>query len=344
MSAGNQTAQVSDVMAGPGVAEPTSAILVRSFGWSILALLAAYLINVVLTFWFDFPGVGQLFGWASNGSGSATLSAFQLGLYIFSVVVGIFYVLRSKDRSLRADDAMLCAFNGFLIRACFWVVLFIGISDTVISFLRIEGFLESIVGSDIATQLGRSQYRGVYVHTPVVILGILVGAFTRTLGFHWLALLTVAAELFIVFSRFVFSYEQAFMADLVRFWYGALFLFASAYTLLDDAHVRVDLLYAGFRHQTKGKINRMGAVLFGIPLCWTVLLIGMWTKSSVIISPIVVFEVTQAGFGLYIKYFMAGFLGIFAVTMMIQFVAQLFSATADARGEIGARQGHQEVM
>jgi len=38
----------------------------------------------------------------------------------------------------------------------------------------------------------------------------------------------------IVISRFIFSYEQAFMADLVRFWYGALFLFASAYTLLED--------------------------------------------------------------------------------------------------------------
>lgn len=344
MSAGNHAAQESDMIAGSGVAVPTSAVLVRCFGWSILALLAAYLLNVVLTFWFDFPGVGQIFGWEINGSGSLTLSAVQFGLYALCVVASVFYVLSTKERPLRADDTLLCNFNAFLIRASFWVVVLVGISDTAVSFLRIEGFLDGIIGSDVATQLGRSQYRGLYLHTPVVILGILVGAFTRTLGFHWLALLTVGAELLIVFSRFVFSYEQAFMADLVRFWYGALFLFASAYTLLDDAHVRVDLIYAGLRHKTKGKVNRMGAILFGIPLCWTILLIGMWTKSSVIISPILVFEVTQAGFGLYIKYFMAGFLGIFAVTMMIQFVAQLFSATADARGEIGTRQGHQEAM
>lgn len=37
------------------------------------------------------------------------------------------------------------------------------------------------------------------------------------------------------------------MADLVRFWYAALFLFASAYTLLEEGHVRVDVFYAGFR-------------------------------------------------------------------------------------------------
>jgi len=61
---------------------------------------------------------------------------------------------------------------------------------------------------------------------------MVIGLFTRTLGFQWLALLIVIAELAIVFTRFIFSYEQAFMGDLVRFWYAALFLFASAHTLL----------------------------------------------------------------------------------------------------------------
>ena len=68
-------------------------------------------------------------------------------------------------------------------------------------------------------------------------LSLIIAYFTRTLGFIWLALLIVVAELQIVVARFVFSYEQAFMADLVRFWYGAMFLFASAYTLLAEGHV-----------------------------------------------------------------------------------------------------------
>ncbi|MEM9736387.1 MAG: TRAP transporter small permease subunit, partial [Pseudomonadota bacterium] len=135
-----------------------------------------------------------------------------------------------------------------------------------------------------------------------------------------------------------FSYEQAFMADLVRFWYASLFLFASAFTLYQDGHVRVDVIYAGLKPRTKGRVNAIGAILLGMSLCWTILLLGMWTKSSVIISPILVYETTQAGFGMYVKYFMAGFLGIFAVSMLVQFVSQLFEATADARGEEGARQ------
>jgi len=47
---------------------------------------------------------------------------------------------------------------------------------------------------------------------------------------------------------------------------------------------------------------------------------------------------------MYVKYFMAGFLGVFAVTMMVQFVAQFFEAVADKRGEPGARETHAEIM
>jgi hypothetical protein len=38
---------------------------------------------------------------------------------------------------------------------------------------------------------------------------------------------------------------------------------------------------------------------------------------------------------MYVKYFMAGFLALYAVTMMIQFVSSLFNAVADTRNEPG---------
>jgi len=79
-------------------------------------------------------------------------------------------------------------------------------------------------------------------------------------------------------------------------------------------------------------------------LCWTILIVGFGSSSSIIVGPILVFEVTQSGFGMYVKYFMAGFLGVFAVTMMLQFVAQFFEAIADKRGEPGARETHADMM
>jgi len=54
------------------------------------------------------------------------------------------------------------------------------------------------------------------------------------------------------------------------------------------------------------------------------------------------FEISQAGpFGMYIKYQMAAFIGLFAITMLIQFVSYFFDAVADKRGEPGHRDpGH----
>lgn len=315
------------------------ALLARGFGWAVLAALAAYMINVVLQFWFGFPGVTA----TVNGAVSA-LGIVQVAILVGAIGLAIGFVMTTPDRSLRGDAARISAFNRFLVRAAFFVVLLVGLGDAVLSYLRVQNMLDGLIGSDLAGNLGRADYRGVYFHAPLIVLGIILGAVTRGLGFIWLSLLVVGAELLIVLSRFVFSYEQAFMADLVRFWYGALFLFASAYTLLEEGHVRVDLFYASMRREQKGQVNATGAVILGMALCWTILILGFSTASSIIVGPILVFETTQSGFGMYVKYFMAGFLAVFAVTMMIQFVAQFLEGIADKRGEPGARDTHADMM
>lgn len=309
--------------------------IIRLFGWSMLALMIAFLINNFLSNGAGLPGASLDF---ARQHGFFSWSALQTMLYPLLLGVAGAYVFACSKTSLRRESATVSSINTFFIRAAFWCVLLIGVVDTTISFLRIEEFLELFVGSDMVKDLGRAQFRGMYVHMPLIGLGIIIAMFTRTLGFHWLALMIVAAELLIVLSRFIFSYEQAFMSDLVRFWYGALFLFASAYTLLEEGHVRVDVFYAGFQEKTKGYVNAIGSVFLGISLCWIILIIGMGNKASIINSPLFNFEVTQSGFGLYVKYLMAAFLGVFAVSMMIQFVSYLFGAVADIRKEPGKYQ------
>jgi len=316
--------------------------IIRAFGWCTLTVMAAFLINNILTFWFDWTSVSPLFGTSDDPIGWQAI--VQAGIYIGAIVLAIMHTRNRSDAPLREDAATIIGWNTFLIRAAFWVVFLVGLADMAISALRVEGMLPDLVGEQLASDLGRSQFRGFYVHGPIVLIGIALACVTRTLGFLWLALLVVVAELGIVFTRFVFSYEQAYMGDLVRFWYAALFLFASAYTLLEDGHVRVDVFYAGFTRRNKALVNSVGSILLGMSLCWTVILLGMWGKSSIINSPILVYEVTQSGFGLYLKYFMAGFLAVFAVSMMMQFVAMLFEASADRRGEPGAREVSTEII
>jgi TRAP-type mannitol/chloroaromatic compound transport system permease small subunit len=331
---------IADSTKPAGDYTPTVSVLgFRFIGWTVVATLFAYLFNIYLTFWREWPGAGAAFG------PDATATAWiQVLIFLLSVVGPAVFVLKTKHRTLRQDDLTITAIATYIARFAFWVVFLVGLADALISFLRVEDLLDFFVGADITTQLGRSQYRVPYVHLPLIILSLVLAAVTRTLGFTWLALLVVVAELQIVISRFVFSYEQAFMGDMVRFWYGGLFLFSSAYTLVEEGHVRVDVLYSGFTAKTKGLVNAAGALLLGLPLCWVILVIGMGQSSAIITSPILRLEVSQSGFGMYVKYLLAGYLLIFAVTMTLQFAAYLLEGVADFRGDPGKRELATETV
>jgi TRAP-type mannitol/chloroaromatic compound transport system permease small subunit len=315
--------------------------LTRIFALTMSVWAFFFILNNVLIFWFNWPGTLDIFGSAGLFGQSAPTNSIsplawvQLLTYVGSMALIVFLVLKTTKRSLHADSEMLGDAAGYIIRAAFWAVLLIGIVDGFISFLRVEGFAVHVLGNALAEDLGRPVYRGQFVHYPLMVAGLVIAYFNRNLGFHWLALL-------IVIARFIFSYEQAFMADLVRFWYGALFLFASPYTLIKEGHVRVDILYAGFRRQGKAIANSIGCVFLGLPLCWIIMTMGMWGKANTINGPLLSFEVTQSGYGLYIKYLLAGFLLIFAVSMLVQFMSYLLSNVATLLQEPGHEQDLEE--
>lgn len=298
----------------------------------MLAILAAFLINNVLIVGFDFPNASTVF------SGGGAKAGVTLGIYLVAIILAVSFALRTSATSLRRDAMRIHNFNVYIIRACFWVVLLVGLADATIAIMRVENILAYFMSDDMVKSMNLSRFVGANIHMPLVAAGFVIALFTRTLGFLWLTLLIVAAELLIVISRFVFSYEQALMSDLVRYWYAALFLFASAYTLFSDGHVRVDVFYAGLTSRTRGFLNAIGTLLLGATTTWVILWFGFNGRQSIINAPIMNFEITQQGStGMFIKYQMAAFLGIFASTMLIQFVAFFFEAVADFRGEPGKR-------
>ncbi len=328
---------------------PRPAPLTRAFAWSQVAVMCAYCVATYMAYWWGWPtllSIGQQAGLIAGPAPAnlnVGLAAVQVGIYVTAVLLAIGYVLSTASRTLRADAETLNALTGFFVRATYWSVLIIGAADVVISALRVEGLLSVVLGDALATNLGRPSFRGLYVHTPLLVLAVIIAALTRSLGFVWLCLLVVLAEFQIVVTRFIFSYEQGYMGDIVRFWYAALFLLASPYTLREEGHVRVDVVYAGLDPRTKGFINFFGSIVLGMALCWVIIALGTWTRSSVIVGPLISFEVTQSGFGLYIKYLMAALLGMFALTMHVQFASYMLDALADWRAEPGGRRPSAEI-
>jgi len=312
--------------------------LVRAFGWAILGALAALLVNNILILAFGLEGPTALLAGRMDGLIPAIV-------YVLFIGAAILYPLRSPDVALRWDARLVHGFNMFLLRGFFFGILFVGIADITIAFMRVEKIFVMFLDLPTARLFQRPDFVGLYIHFPLLILGFVLAAVKRkALGFQWLALMIIIAELLIVITRFVFSYQQAFMDDLVRYWYSALFLLASAYTLFEEGHVRVDIFYTNFSLRKKGWFNAFGTLFLGIPTAAVIMLVGLEGKESIMNGPVMNFEVTQTGgLGLYVKYQMAAFLGIFAMTMLIEFVSFFFEAIADTRGEPGHREVSSEA-
>jgi TRAP-type mannitol/chloroaromatic compound transport system permease small subunit len=293
----------------------------RFLGWFLINTLVAFMINNVLYLAFNIPfAVDFIF---KNDIHAIIPTLIYLTAFGFS----FFIALKNSHKSYIWDSDLLHRFNLYFIRSCFWSVFLIGSIDVIIAFMRVEEVSNMIFNDELVRALKKPSFVCTFVHIPLVFISFVIGYFSKTLGFTWLALMIVCAELIIVITRFVFSYEQSFMGDLVRYWYAALFLFASAYTLFEDGHVRVDVFYTNLKVKTKSFVNAIGSIFLGISTCIAILFVGFNGKQSIINSPILNFEITQTGsVGMFVKYQLAAFLGIFAISMLIQFVSYYFSS------------------
>jgi len=307
----------------------------RIFARVLVGTVLLYLVSRFFIFWHGWPDLSEIFQGLFLSDENTTLEGNKLYqgialimLYVATFVLIFLSVKRNPNVSLTEDANKYKNISYFIIRAAFWATFLVGLTDAIISLMRVEEVLVQIVGAETAQILDQATQRGLYVHYPLIALGFVIAAFTRSLGFIWLAFLVVLAEFTIVITRFIFSYEQAWMGDLVRFWYAAFFLFASAFTLVENGHVRVDVLYSQVNNKKKAVVNAIGSLILGLPVCWTILYYGMGTRQSSLIAPILSFETSPSGYGMYVKYLMAGFLIVFAVSMAIIFISYFLKSCA----------------
>ena len=308
----------------------------RILSYSVLAFTLAFLINNILTVWVEWPGVKkifshyELFGFKQKALQGSELNYgyLQIGIYLICIAGVILYVFKTYSQTLEHDSEILSKFSAYLVRSSFWAVFLVGVADFIISFMVVERLWEAIFSPEVKAFMVKAPERITFIHFPIILGSFIIGYFTKSVGFIWLAVLVVLSEFVIVLSRFIFSYEQAFQGDLVRFWYAALYLFASAYALIHEGHVRVDVLYSSFSERKKAWTNSIGSALLGVPLCLIVIFYGLNGKASIINGPVVAFEVTQQGSnGLYLLYLMAVYLAVFAVTMLLQFTSYFMSSS-----------------
>jgi TRAP-type mannitol/chloroaromatic compound transport system permease small subunit len=84
----------------------------------------------------------------------------------------------------------------------------------------------------------------------------------------WLVVPLIVATCYEVFSRYVLNAPTIWAFELGYMATGAHFLLGAAYTLREEGHIRIDILYTHFSPRTKAWVDVFGFLLLLLPASW----------------------------------------------------------------------------
>lgn len=90
-------------------------------------------------------------------------------------------------------------------------------------------------------------------------------------GVKWLTLLLVLITVYDVLMRYVFRAGSIYIQESEWHLFAANFMLAAGWTLLNDGHVRVDLIYTRLSDKKKAWIDLFGSIVFLLPYCMLVI-------------------------------------------------------------------------
>lgn len=86
-----------------------------------------------------------------------------------------------------------------------------------------------------------------------------------------LMILMILNVFYDVVMRYFFNDVSIAMQELEWHIYGAMFMFGIGYTLKEDGHVRVDVIYDQLSKKTQAIINILGSLVFALPFALLIL-------------------------------------------------------------------------
>lgn len=92
--------------------------------------------------------------------------------------------------------------------------------------------------------------------------------------FVWLVIPLTIVVAFEVVSRRFFNAPHIWATEVTNYIYGPHFMLVAAYTMLYQAHVRIDIIYQHFSPRTRGILDFITYTIFFFPFCIIVLYQG----------------------------------------------------------------------
>lgn len=133
-------------------------------------------------------------------------------------------------------------------------------------------------------------------------------------GLAWFSLFVVLIQFAVVLMRYVFGIGSIWMQELIVYLHAFLFMLASAYTLSQEGHVRVDIFYREARARTKAYINMFGAAFLVMPVC----LLIMYVSWEYVGNSWAILEGSQETSGIQARFLLKSAIIGFAVQIFLQ--------------------------
>jgi TRAP-type mannitol/chloroaromatic compound transport system permease small subunit len=148
----------------------------------------------------------------------------------------------------------------------------------------------------------------------------------------WLVLLMVLIGTFNAVGRYLGRFLGVNLSSNVYLemqWYlfSLVFLLGSAYALREDAHVRVDVLFARVSDRTRSWINLLGTILLLLPFC----IFTLWVSAPSVINSINIREGSPDPGGLP-RYPIKAFIIVCFVLLILQGIAEIIRELNKLKG------------
>lgn len=160
-----------------------------------------------------------------------------------------------------------------------------------------------------------------------------IDKFTDGLGraIAWLMLAMVLVTLAVVILRYALDQGAIVLQESVMYLHGLAFMLGIPYALKEDAHVRVDIVYARLSPRGKAAVDITGHLLFLIPLSLFILVYS-W---DYVASAWRVMEGSAEVGGLPAVFLLKTLIPAMAVLLLVQGIAEILRCLPALKGQGG---------
>ncbi len=143
-----------------------------------------------------------------------------------------------------------------------------------------------------------------------------IDAFNDKIGraTSWLSLILVLVVCYDVFTRYFLKVSSVGVQELEWHLFSVLFMLSAAYTLKNDGHVRVDIIYSRLNEKNKAIVNIIGSFLLLAPFC----LMVIFASKNFVYSSFQILETSPDPGGLPARFVLKSFLPISFLFLFLQ--------------------------